>query len=151
MRRLVVIGALLGLVLFPAPATAAEPPDPTISISSVHYAGRGVIELDLSFSCSTPTVRDYDWDPYLEVVVDQGRGRNERYAYYSAGLGPRSCDGQTHVRVLRLTAEEGAPIFRGGSAIVWADLDACYVNNRTGEWVEKWTEAGGRVRVRHSG
>ena len=152
MRRLVVLGALLGLVMFPAQASAAAPPDPTISVSSVHYAGRGVIELDLAYSCSTPTAREYWWDPYVSVYLEQGRGMHTRSAYYEKGLGPKSCDGQMHVKVLRLTADEDGPIFRGGRVTIYAGIDACYENERTGEWFEKYSSIdGARFRVRHSG
>ncbi len=152
MRRLLVLGALLGLVAFPAPTMAAEPPDPTISISSVHYAGRGVIELDLRFSCGTPTISHYSWDPSYYVEVDQGRGRNARWAYYEKALGPTSCDGQVHLKVLRLTAEDEMPAFRGGRVTVYAGVYASYENERTEEWVEKsaWIE-GVRFHVRRTG
>ena len=45
----------------------------TISIWSVPYAGRGAIELDLRFSCGTPTMSDYSWEPRCYVEIDQGR------------------------------------------------------------------------------
>ena len=151
MRRLLVLGALLGLVAFPAPASALEPPNPTVSVSSVHYAGRGVVELDLTFTCWTPTVSDFGWEPYVFVGIEQGRGRSYRSGGWYRDLTAKSCDGQPHLRVLQLTAWEDEPMFRGGSAMVYAELDACYENHRTGVWHDKYAEFWARVRVAHRG
>ena len=150
MRRLVIIGALLGLVMFPAPASAATPPDPTISVASVHYAGRGVIELDLSYMCATPSVRTSYLEQFLYVDLYQGHGRTSRYGGYYPESDELTCDGQLHTQAVRVTSDEG-PRFRGGGVSIWAVVYTCYEIARTGEWVEQSGELEGRFRVRHSG
>ena len=79
MRRFMVIVALLGIVAIPAPVLAADPPDPTLSVANVHYASRGVIELDVTYSCVAPR-RGAEWYPSLAVGASQGHGRRFRYA-----------------------------------------------------------------------
>jgi hypothetical protein len=150
MRRLVIIGALLGLAMFPAPASAATPADPTIAVSSLHYAGRGVIELDLGYMCAKPTMRTSYWEASIYVELYQGHGRTSRYGAYYAESDGLTCDGQLHTQAVRVTSDDG-PRFRGGGVSIWAEIYTCYDIARTGEWVEQSGELGGRFRVRHSG
>lgn len=146
MRRLLVLATLLGLLAFPATATAATP-SATLGVSSAHYVARGVIEVDVAYSCVAPTA-GWDWEPYFYVELSQGRGRNWRGGYVELPLTRAMCDGAVHVKTVQMVSDEG-PAFRGGRVSVWADLDASWWNGDE-DYMDQWAcVEGARMQVRH--
>ena len=143
MRRFMVIVALLGVVAFPVPVLAADPPDPTLAVSSVHYASRGVIELDVTYSCVAPAHSD-EWDAYVGVEAEQSRGR--RYAYDYIELSRPMCNGQVHVITFRLVPDETAG-FKGGRAAIWVDLGVYSWDEETDTDIDQYVSFQRRVHV----
>lgn len=139
MRRLMFVLALVGVLAAPAATNAAAPPDPTLAVGSVHYASRGVVELDVTYRCVAPSAKGAEWEPYLYVSVWQGR-RERRYGFEVVEAALR-CDGATHVQTLRITPEEGRG-FTGRRVVISASLDAGWYLPKSDRWVDQsaWLE-----------
>jgi hypothetical protein len=149
MRRIACVLALAGLMIGPAPALAATPPAPDLAVSAVHFAGRGVVELDVTYRC-VAAPRGAEWEAWIDVEVDQGRGRGMRSAYDGFALDGALCDGTVHIATLQLAPEYGRG-FRGGRVTVWAYLEAGWYLERTDEWVDQGAYVEGlRFRVHRS-
>lgn len=144
MRRGLLIALLAAALVTPAAASAATP-QPTISVSNVHWVSRGVIGVDVTWTCVAPP-KGAEWDPGLYVVLQQGRRGASPWGLAELGLWRSACDGARHTRSLTVQSESRP--FHGSRVVAWAGIEASWYIASSDRYVPQWAEVDlGAVRI----
>jgi hypothetical protein len=158
MRRLVLIVAVLMLVAaIPAPAVAAGPTNPTISVAvgEIHLDGKMFARVDVSYTCTAPTVpRGYElWAEEGMIYIDLHQASGRRVASEEAliWLDLETCDGAIHRMTVTIAAHSVA--FKVGRALVDVEGSVGWMYSTGDDEDEDWGglyafDDTGWVRVR---
>jgi hypothetical protein len=151
-RRALLVAGVLGLALMVPSGAAAEwwnPPsryDQGLQVVIKDAYLMNAITVDVYANVKCDYSFDVRWSGIGAWIKQVGAGRKIAYGMTTSGYSGIACDGQTHVVLVRITAEPGGVAFKSGSAMVASEA---YAEGWGDEyWWEYVAAATGWVPVR---